>query len=137
MYPTPTAALKLISDRLVGHAQLNGLPVYNDEEADTATEGIQLSVMSPGTNYGFVDGKREFIDPLIGVLVFGPNLEQCEARSAIVAASVEGLSGNTALGFVLRLAQERPYHDTVRLPSKGVRHVVGGLYRAQINPSQS
>lgn len=136
-YPTPTAAVSLIYSRLRAHAGLSGVALYNDEEADTATEGIIVYVASPGTNYGFVDGKREHIDPLIGVMCFGPTLDSCETKNAIVASVVEGLSGDSVYGFVVRLAQERPLHDTTRMPNKGVRHTVGGLYRAHIVPSQT
>jgi hypothetical protein len=135
-YPTPTAAINLIYSRLRAHVGLTGVGIYNDEEADTATEGIITYVASPGTNYGFVDGKREHIDPLIGVMCFGPDIGVCETRSAIVASIVEGLFGETDYGFVVRLAQERPLHDTTRMPNKGVRHTVGGLYRAHIIPSK-
>lgn len=135
-YPTPTAALTLIYQTLRAHVGLNGVAIYNDEEADTATEGIIVYVASPGTNYGLIDGKREYIDPLIGVMCFGPEIDACEAKNAIVASVVEGLSGESNYGFVVRLAQERPLHDTTRMPNKGVRHTVGGLYRAHIVPSK-
>ena len=131
-YPTPTAALNLIYQRLRAHAGLSGVGIYNDEEADTATSGIIIYVASPGTNYGFIDGKREHIDPLIGVMSFGGEIDQCESTNAIVASVVEGLSGDTSYGFIVRIAQERPIHDTTRMPNKGVRHTVGGLYRAHI-----
>lgn len=136
-YPTPTAALNLIYQTLRAHVGLTGVAIYNDEEADTATEGIMLYVASSGTNYGFVDGKRDYIDPLIGVTCFGPTLPECESRSAILASVLEGLSGNSDYGFVVRMAQERPIpNDTTKKPSKGVRHTVGGLYRTHIIPSK-
>lgn len=135
-YPTPTAALNLIYQTLRAHAGLAGVNIYNDEEADTATEGIIVYVASPGTNYGFIDGKRDHIDPLIGVMCFGPEIGDSETKNAVVASAIEGLSGNSAYGFVVRLAQERPIHDTTRMPTKSVRHTVGGLYRAHIIPSK-